>query len=141
MNECLLKIDTEKLAKRLHDRRKELGLSMKAIGEKTHIDHTLICKYEKNKVVRPYPPTIEVLAYAVNVSPKWLCGEVDDPTPDERYGNAPQQIGVQLNTKEEEYITTIREIVDILGGEYLDSLIEQAQTLLNALTAKKEKKI
>ena len=140
MNKSTQKVDGEKLAQRLHDRRAELGLSMREVGEKAHIDHTIVYKYEKNKATRPYSATIAVFAHVLDVSPKWLCGETDDPTPD-RYENAPQQIGVQLNTKEEEYITTIREIVDILGDSYIDTLIEQAQTLLNALTAKKEKKI
>ena len=141
MNKSTQKFDSEKFAKRLHDRRAELGLSMREVGEKAKIDHTVIYKYEKNKFSQPSFLTVASISSALNVSPKWLCGEVDDPTPDERYENAPQQIGVQLNTKEEEYITTIREIGSILGGEYLDSLIEQAQTLLNVLTAKKEKKI
>jgi transcriptional regulator with XRE-family HTH domain len=70
----------EKMSQRIFDKRKELGLTMEELGEKSGVSKSTINKWEKGQIGSIKSQNITALANALSVSPLWLMGIEDDTT-------------------------------------------------------------
>lgn len=65
--------------KRLHDRRKELGLTLDDVGKIVGISRSAVSKYEKEVIKNVYASVVELFAKALKCSPAYLMCWTDDP--------------------------------------------------------------
>lgn len=67
-----------KLAERIYQKRIEMGLTMKELGDKVGVQHSAVNKWEKGIVQNIKAETIKKLSEIFNVSPIWLMGWDED---------------------------------------------------------------
>ena len=68
-----------KLAMRIKELRKKLGISQSELAEKISVSHFAISRYERDKT-SPDPETISKLADFFGVTTDYLLGRTDDPS-------------------------------------------------------------
>lgn len=74
-------IDSNKVGRRIRERREALNMTQEMLGEKLGLHKSTIQRYESGEVSRIKLPVVESIAKALLVSPEWLTGITDDPTP------------------------------------------------------------
>ena len=67
---------------RLGNARLDAGLTGEEVARRLHLSQPAINKYESGKSV-PAWPTLKMLALLYGTSVEYLCGETDDPSPDQ----------------------------------------------------------
>ena len=70
------------IPERLIDIRTKLGLSAAETARRTGLTSTMIYKYETG-IVEPTGSTLRVLALYLGTSTAYLCGDTDNPEPEE----------------------------------------------------------
>ena len=73
-------MDMQVTAKRMLDRRRALGLSLRDVAQRAHTSATSIRKWETGEINSIKTETLEHLARALETSPAYLMGWVDDIT-------------------------------------------------------------
>ena len=66
---------------RIKQRREELGLTLEDVATHVKVARSTIQRYEAGSISRPKLPVIYSISQALRVSPDWLLGITDDPTP------------------------------------------------------------
>ncbi|WP_061317520.1 helix-turn-helix domain-containing protein [Clostridium botulinum] len=60
------------IGKRIKNRRKDLGFTLKEIGDKVGVASSTIQRYESGAITQYKLPVLESIAKAINVNPVWL---------------------------------------------------------------------
>lgn len=66
---------------RIADRRIQLGFTMDDVAQRIGVAKSTIQRYEKGQINKIKLPVIESIASVLSVSPDWLIGNTEDPTP------------------------------------------------------------
>lgn len=66
---------------RIADRRIQLGFTMDDVAQRIGVAKSTIQRYEKGQINKIKLPVIESIATVLSVSPDWLIGNTEDPTP------------------------------------------------------------
>ena len=66
------------IGKLIHDRRVELGLTMKELGERCEVSEATISRYESGNIKNMRRDVVAALSKALNISPKILMGWNED---------------------------------------------------------------
>lgn len=66
------------IGKRIYDRRIELDLTLQEVADRVGVQNSTIYRYEKGIIKRIKMPVIEAIASALQISPGYLIGKVDD---------------------------------------------------------------
>lgn len=66
------------IGKRIHDRRLELDLTLQEVADRVGVQNSTIYRYEKGEIKRIKLPVIEAIASALQISPGYLIGKVDE---------------------------------------------------------------
>ncbi len=69
------------IGKLIHDRRIELGMTMKELGEKCDISEATISRYESGNIKNMRRDVVAALAKALQINPKVLMDWHDDDEP------------------------------------------------------------
>lgn len=75
------------IGKIIHDRRSELGLTMKELAEKVGVAEGTISRWESGEIKNMRRDAVAALAKALNLSPKILMGWDDNEEPRAYYLN------------------------------------------------------
>ena len=67
------------IMQRIHDRRKELGMSYQDLSNKTGISKSSLQRYETGFIKNMPLDKLEIMASALKCSPSYLMGWIDDP--------------------------------------------------------------
>ena len=71
--------DYLEMGRRMELRRKELGLRLSDVAQRIGVAPSTIQRYEKGNFQKVKQPVIDAIAEALQVSPRWLCGETEEP--------------------------------------------------------------
>lgn len=63
---------------RIHDRRRELDLTLQDVADRVGVQNSTIYRYEKGLIKRIKMPVIEAIAAALQISPGYLIGKTDE---------------------------------------------------------------
>lgn len=74
-------LSNQEIGARMQQRRQSLGLSMEDVGSKVGVASSTIQRYESGQIKKLKLPVIESIAAALGVSPAWIIGTTEDPTP------------------------------------------------------------
>jgi len=66
------------IGKRIYDRRIELDLTFQEVADRVGVQNSTIYRYEKGVIKRIKMPVIEAIASALQISPGYLIGKVDE---------------------------------------------------------------
>lgn len=69
------------LGERIKKRRMECGMTQGDIAAQVGVAISTIQRYEKGQIGKIKLPVVEAIARALRVSPEWLIGKSDDPSP------------------------------------------------------------
>lgn len=119
---------------RIKQRREAISMSAEELGEIIGVHKATIHRYENGDFKTIKLPIIESIARALNVSPSWLIGKTDDPTPEEPEDLHP------LTARDQKDIGRIIEATKLLlaqdglmfDGEPADD--ESIQSIVDAMT-------
>lgn len=71
-------LSVEEIGKRIYDRRMELGMTLQEVAELVKLQNSTIYRYEKGQIKRIKMPVINAIATALQISPGYLIGVVDE---------------------------------------------------------------
>lgn len=71
----------KEIGSRIKQRREALGLTLEDIASNVKVARSTIQRYEAGSITRPKLPVLYSISQALCVSPDWLLGITDDPTP------------------------------------------------------------
>ncbi len=74
-------LNPKEIGYRIKQRREELGLTLEDIASQVKVARSTIQRYEAGSINRPKLPVLYSVSQALHVSPDWLLGITDDPTP------------------------------------------------------------
>ena len=74
-------LNQKEIVFRIKQRREELGLTLEDIALYVKVARSTIQRYEAGSISRPKLPVLYSISQALRVSPDWLLGITDDPTP------------------------------------------------------------
>ena len=74
-------LNQKEIGFRIKQRREELGLTLEDIALYVKVARSTIQRYEAGSISRPKLPVLYSISQALRVSPDWLLGITDDPTP------------------------------------------------------------
>lgn len=74
-------LNQKEIGFRIKQRREELGLTLEDIALYVRVARSTIQRYEAGSISRPKLPVLYSISQALRVSPDWLLGITDDPTP------------------------------------------------------------
>lgn len=74
-------LNQKEIGFRIKQRREELGLTLEDIASYVKVARSTIQRYEAGSISRPKLPVLYSISQALRVSPDWLLGITDDPTP------------------------------------------------------------
>lgn len=74
-------LNPKEIGYRIKQRREELGLTLEDIASQVKVARSTIQRYEAGSISRPKLPVLHSVSQALHVSPDWLLGITDDPTP------------------------------------------------------------
>lgn len=74
-------LNPKEIGYRIKQRREELGLTLEDIASQVKVARSTIQRYEAGNINRPKLPVLYSVSQALHVSPDWLLGITDDPTP------------------------------------------------------------
>ncbi len=77
----MIKKEHAKIGNRIKDQRIARGLTMGALGAEVGVAASTIMRYEQGAFSRLKIPIVGAIAEALNVSPAYLIGKTDDPSP------------------------------------------------------------
>ena len=117
------------IGKIIHDRRVELGLTMKELGDKCGVSEATISRYESGNIKNMRRDVVAALAKALNLPPKVLMGWEDDAT-DEYYYNPETARLAQEAARDPEFRILLDAKRD-LSPEDMKIIINLAKRLLN----------
>ncbi len=66
---------TMELGRRMHARRKELGITQEMVAAACHVSKSTVCRYERGEIEAPHRPTVESIAKILRIDPDYLYGE------------------------------------------------------------------
>ncbi len=66
------------IGKRIYDRRVELNLTLQEVADRVGVQNSTIYRYEKGIIKRIKMPVIEAIASALQISPGYLIGKIND---------------------------------------------------------------
>lgn len=70
------------IGQRIKERREALGISAEELAEEIGVHKATIHRYENGNFKSVKLPIIESIAKYLEVSPAWIIGKTDDPTPE-----------------------------------------------------------
>ena len=115
------------IGKLIHDRRIELGLTMKELGEKCDVSEATISRYESGNIKNMRRDVVAALAKALNMSPRSLMGWDEEP---EYYLNPETARLAQEAARDPEFRILLDAKRD-LSPEDMRIIIDLAKRLLN----------
>lgn len=102
--------DIKQMGKKMHDKRKELKLTLDDVASEVKVAKSTIQRYEAGKIETPKIPVVREIAKALGVSSKWLLGN-DEKTVDEQeytyipvLGEVAAGLGAWADNRIEDYI-------------------------------------
>lgn len=96
------------LGKKIHDKRREMNMSMEELGAKVGVSRQTICKWENAKVKNIDRDHIAKLSQIFHVSPNWLMDFEDAP-----------QVILTYEAPGKEPVKAIAKQTPIIGAESL----------------------
>ena len=75
-------MDINLIGQRIKQRREALGMSGSELADEIGVNKATIHRYENADFKSVKLPTIEAIAKVLGVSPAWIIGKTDDPTPE-----------------------------------------------------------
>jgi transcriptional regulator with XRE-family HTH domain len=104
----------KEMGKRIHDKRKECGLSMEELAEKIGVNKSSISKWESGTVGDIKRIYIAKMAQIFHVKPSWLMGYDQEEGITLTY-EAPGQEAVKLSVDHEPIIGATSKIAELYG--------------------------
>lgn len=75
-------MNIELIGKRIKEKREALNISAEELAEAIGVHKATIHRYENGNFKSVKLPIIEAIAKYLEVSPAWIIGKTDDPTPE-----------------------------------------------------------
>lgn len=117
--------DQKQIGYRIKLRREELGMTLEDIASSIKVARSTVQRYEAGSINRPKLPVLYAISQALRVSPDWLLGITDDPTPNIEKTAAGEGNGLSaLDAK-------LMELVHLLTEDQKRMLLAQIEYLLD----------
>ena len=116
------------IGKLIHDRRIELGLTMKELGERCEVSEATISRYESGNIKNMRRDVVAALSKALNISPKILMGWGQD---EPEYYTDPETARLAQEAARDPEFRILLDAKRDLSPEDMRIIIDLAKRLLN----------
>ena len=117
------------IGKLIHDRRIELGMTMKELGEKCDVSEATISRYESGNIKNMRRDVVAALAKALQINPKVLMDWHDDDEPG--YYVDPETARLAQAAANDPDMKLLLDAKRDLSPEDMKMIIDLARRLLN----------
>ena len=117
------------IGKLIHDRRIELGMTMKELGEKCDVSEATISRYESGNIKNMRRDVVAALAKALQINPKVLMDWHDDDEPG--YYVDPETARLAQAAANDPDLRLLLDAKRDLSPEDMKMIIDLAKRLLN----------
>ena len=121
-------LNPKEIGFRIKQRREELGLTLEDIASSVKVARSTIQRYETGSISRPKLPVLYSISQALRVSPDWLLGIADDPTP-----SIPEKTAADDGDGLSPLEKRLMQLVHRLSDDQKEMLLAQIELLLSKL--------